>query len=106
MAKARPVVEILQDVILGCRQAVRHQTLTLVFVGSNPAIPAIPVGDFGESPFSQKLLAGIAVPDWECANLRFSDFTQLRSAHGNRRAGGDDCTETNCYSVLQDTVLQ
>ena len=26
---------------LGCRQAVRHQTLTLAVVGSNPAIPAI-----------------------------------------------------------------
>ena len=26
--------------ILGCRQGVRHQTLTLTFVGSNPASPA------------------------------------------------------------------
>ena len=26
--------------ILGCRQAVRHQTLTLAFAGSSPAIPA------------------------------------------------------------------
>ena len=29
------------NLILGCRQVVRHQTLTLVFVGSNPAIPAM-----------------------------------------------------------------
>ena len=27
--------------ILGCRQVVRHQTLTLAFVGSSPAIPAM-----------------------------------------------------------------
>ena len=27
--------------IQGCRQAVRHQTLTLACVGSNPATPAI-----------------------------------------------------------------
>ena len=26
--------------IMGCRQAVRHQTLTLAFAGSNPASPA------------------------------------------------------------------
>ena len=26
--------------MMGCRQAVRHQTLTLAFAGSNPASPA------------------------------------------------------------------
>ena len=34
-------VIIFEYKILGCRQAVRHQTLTLALVGSNPAIPAM-----------------------------------------------------------------
>ena len=47
----RFVQETFSNFIKGCRQAVRHQTLTLVSVGSNPAIPAKKRGTHTGAPF-------------------------------------------------------
>ena len=54
--------------ILGCRQAVRHQTLTLALAGSSPAIPATPEqsmlcpGSFYAQPLSFLLFVSIFDP--------------------------------------------
>ena len=46
------LVDILQygvpPFIMGCRQVVRHSTLTAVFAGSNPATPAKKLGGLVE----------------------------------------------------------
>ena len=76
---------------LGCRQAVRHQTLTLAFVGSSPAIPAMSeqgvlCSDFIFSPDPLAQLAEqLPFKQWVWSSNLQRVTTSSRTAYRSRR---------------------
>ena len=88
------------DTTLGCRQAVRHQTLTLAFVGSSPAIPAMS---------EQGVLCSDFFRGWEFL-LRQAGPIGIRPMRSCRplpcRSKTDPCCRPGMENVKNDPLAQ
>ena len=88
------------DTTLGCRQVVRHQTLTLAFVGSSPAIPAMS---------EQGVLCSDFFRGWEFL-LRQAGPIGIRPMRSCRplpcRSKTDPCCRPGMENVKNDPLAQ
>ena len=94
--------------ILGCRQAVRHQTLTLALAGSSPAIPATPEqsmlcpGSFYAQPLSFLLFVSIFDPLAQLAEqLPFKQWVRGSNPRRVTRKQSNPQGGLGCFLFMQ-----